>query len=228
MAVTRIVLAFALFVGFVASQTPTKPIWPTEFDVVFGLSAPATSSYDAIVNSTAHFYYNYDEIQASLIVYDQGCLPGIFPGSHKTPCSFYFNPSGAYIYLPNVSDTCCLLFPRVGSVPPNFLAGFNYSGFEQLAFDYYGVPWHTNLWLGGDFMYWTNATDGHDIQFVDGGFVLWNFAGFNVQHQDVSIFDLPSASCNQTCKIPSFGKSTLKNGFFDPFYRLSLWYHNYL
>jgi len=219
-------LAFALFVGFVASQTPTKPIWPTEFDVVFGLSAPATSAYPAIVNSTAHFYYNYDQIQSSLIVYDNGCLPGLFPGSHNTPCSFYFNPVGAYMYLPNVSDTCCLLFPGVGSVPPNFLAGFNYSGFNQLAFDYYGVPYVTTLWLGGDFMYWTNATNGHDIQFVDGGFVLWNFAGFNVQHQSHSIFDLPSSSCNQTCPKFSLEKPSLSRRYMDPFLRLALWYNN--
>jgi hypothetical protein len=91
-----------------------------------------------------------------------------------------------------------LWIPGVGTVPPNFLRGFNYSGLTQLAFDLAGVPHYTNLWVGeSGFQYWTDLTTSSDIQFVDGGNVLWNFAPqLNVVPQDPSLFKVPSNAPN--------------------------------
>jgi hypothetical protein len=86
----------------------------------------------------------------------------------------------------------CLWIPGVGTVPPDFLRGFNYSGYSQLAFDNFGVPHYTYFWAADDgFQYWTDVSTGADIQFQDGGNALWNFAQMNVRSQDPSMFELP-------------------------------------
>jgi len=90
----------------------------------------------------------------------------------------------------------CLWFPGVGSIPPNFLQGFDFSGFQQLAFDYYGIVHTTNFWFGKPpsevFQYWTDVNTGNDVQFVDGGFVVWSWGNFNVTAPPSSIFKTPA------------------------------------
>jgi len=200
-------------------------VWPVEFDVVFGLNVNETSSHPAIVNATSHFYYGWNISESSLIVYDNGCLPGIFKYSYDLNCNFYFNQQGTYLYLPG-TGLCCEAFPGVGSVPPTFLQGFNYSGLQQIVPDYYGVLHKTNLWTGaGGFNYWTALDEfGSDIQFEDGGGlgIFWNFTPLNVESQDPSIFELPNGFCNINC--PSTGDYAINHKALlqDPYIRLAL------
>ncbi len=73
----------------------------------------------------------------------------------------------------------------------------------MIAFDYSGTPYYTNFWMGpSGFQYWTDATDkyGRDIQFCDGGLLLWNFAPLNVVPQNPKIFELPAGDCSMPCK----------------------------
>jgi len=177
-----------------AAADPPKPVWPIQFDVTFGLNSPAGDSLPSpIVNASSHFYYNWD-LKASLITYES-CLPGVFQDSQKYPCNITFNDIGTFLFVPDAGIDCCLWFPGVGSVPPQFLQGFNYSGFDQIVFDYTGVPIMTHYWVAqplGGFQYWTDASNGHDIEFCDGGNVLWNFQPpFNVVNQNSSLFDIP-------------------------------------
>jgi len=62
-----------------------------------------------------------------------------------------------------------------------------------LALDYYGITHVTNLWIGiSNFQYWTEVGTGYDIQFVDGGNVLWNFGILKVGPQNPKIFSVPA------------------------------------
>jgi hypothetical protein len=72
----------------------------------------------------------------------------------------------------------------------------------MIAPDITGTPFNTNYWVAEDgFLYWTDATDkfGRDIQFCDGGLLLWNWAPLNVVPQNPSIFQLPNGNCNTPC-----------------------------
>ncbi len=59
----------------IAQTPPNKPTWPVEFDAAFGLNIPAAPNFEGIFNSSSHFYYNWDQVQSSLIVYDDACIP---------------------------------------------------------------------------------------------------------------------------------------------------------
>jgi len=215
-----VVCILAYIIGSL-SQNPDKPVWPNEFDIPFGLNVPegANDSYPAIINATSHFYYNWDYNESSLIVYDVHCLPGIFPLSYDFRCHLYFNTQGAYIYFPAIA-MCCLAFPGISSLPPDFLRGFNYSGYDQIAFNYYGVPFLTNYWIGGGgFMYWTALNKfGSDIALDDGGGLLWNFGEMNVTSQSQSMFDLPHSYCNLKCPTESIDITAMMQ---DPMLKLS-------
>ena len=53
------------------------------------------------------------------------------------------------------------MFPGVGTVPPNFLAGFDFA-LSTITLDYYGLPHYSNLWVGdGGFQYWTDVRDNY-------------------------------------------------------------------
>jgi len=191
---------FQIVISSAFSAPPPKPVWPTQFDCLFGLSIePNVSALSpAIVNSTAHFYYSYP--LAQLIQYPNTCIPGLLPGHDWTQgCSLLFNSNGTYIYN---KDICCLVFPGVGVVPPDFLAGFNYSGFVLPAADRFGVLHSSVMWTTpmeeGGFFYWTDAHNGDDVAFVDGDVIMWNFDQFNVRPQPSSLFKLPS-DCLSTC-----------------------------
>jgi hypothetical protein len=63
---------------FCCAAQPNKPVWPTQFDAAFGMSAPAiTNTITPIVNATSHFYYKWDQIQSTLIDYEVNCIPGV-------------------------------------------------------------------------------------------------------------------------------------------------------
>lgn len=97
------------------------------------------------------------------------------PAVQHLGCNLLFNPNGTYLIATKIG-VCCLLFPGVGTVPPDFLAGFNSSEFVMPASDIYGVPHATNFWTTDEgFYYWTDVHTFQDIQLVDGGFIMWNF-----------------------------------------------------
>eukprot|EP01119_Soliformovum_irregulare_P000640 TRINITY_DN1045_c0_g1_i1.p1 TRINITY_DN1045_c0_g1~~TRINITY_DN1045_c0_g1_i1.p1 ORF type:complete len:227 (-),score=40.90 TRINITY_DN1045_c0_g1_i1:99-758(-) len=194
-----LLLSCLLFV-FCNSQSVTKPIWPGVFDVPFGLSVPAAVTQgNPIVNSSSHFYYNWDQYQATLITYAENCIP-VFPGSSKAPCNITFVPSGAYFTSPTIGT--CLWLPGIGSIPPAFLAQFNYTGYQTIESDFYGVPHFTYYWDAGTFQYWTDTQSGQDIKFIDGGIIVWNFAPtFSFTQWPASIFQVPKNA--PPCKFPS-------------------------
>lgn len=73
----KLTIIVAVFIACTFAQ-PQKPVWPNQFDAAFGLNIPeVNNSNPAIINSSSHFYYNWD-IQATLIDYPESCLPFIF------------------------------------------------------------------------------------------------------------------------------------------------------
>jgi len=205
-----VVCAFVGIYSTLAAADPNKPVWPPAFDCPFGLNVVPTNTSPPIINQLAHFYYQWTNLKASLVDYPQGCLPFFFPGANKFPCKLYFLPNGTYLSLPKGGPIdCCLVFPGVGSIPPDFLTPFNYSGYQTLAMDGSGVTHMTDFWVAVDgFQYWTDSTTGFDIQFADAGLLLWNFGDFNVQTQPSSLFELPKPSCNNLC--PGTGTSMMQ------------------
>jgi len=154
------------------------------------------------VNVTSYFYYNYDQLQTQVISYPEQCIP-LYGDAYKYPCSLYFNPNGIYLAQPMYLNVqCCLLFPGVGAVPPNFLAAFTYNG-TAIAQDYYNDTYECNYWVGdGGFAYWTDVKQGHDIYFQDGPTgTYWSWGRFTVAPQDPIFFALPGSAeeCNQPC-----------------------------
>eukprot|EP01121_Diplochlamys_sp_Union-15-3_P014514 TRINITY_DN462_c0_g1_i1.p1 TRINITY_DN462_c0_g1~~TRINITY_DN462_c0_g1_i1.p1 ORF type:complete len:251 (-),score=43.91 TRINITY_DN462_c0_g1_i1:78-791(-) len=221
--ISPLVLLFTVCLT-VKAAAPQKPVWPPQFDVVFGLNAPAgaNNSHPAVVNATSHFYYDWTYEQSTLITYDEHCIPGVFPYSQDIRCHLYFNSKGIYVYFPALY-ICCLAFPGIGSVPPTFLQGFNYSGYDQIVFDYYGTPTVTNYWIGGDgFQYWTALDQfGSDIQFDDGGLLLWNFAPLNVVPQNSSLFKLPELLCELHCPLSGEKRINKEALLKDPFVKMA-------
>jgi len=200
---------------------PNKPLWPLEFDAPFGVNVPAIPEVNPtpIVNGSSHFYFEYKSMQASLITYLDGCLPGIYTNSQLDPCNITFLPEG--IFFTSTTVATCMWFPGVGPVPPNFLMGFNYSGYDQVNLDQYTVAHFTHFWAGaGGFQYWTESSTGLDIAFTDGGAVLWNYGTLNAEPQDLSLFDVP-----KTYSDCSFDSGLLKKSpvrITDPLMSLSL------
>lgn len=192
---TRIAAFFILCTSastFAVGDVPKKPLWPVQFDAPFGLNVPHIPVVlpNPIVNGTSHFYYNWDQAQGSLIVYTDVCLPGLFPDSDKHSCNITALPAGTY--FSSAAHPTCMWFPGVGALPPNFLGGFNYSGYDSITLDQYTVAHHTNFWVGPDgFQYWTETDTGADIQLADGGLLLWNFGTLNGGPQDPSMFNVP-------------------------------------
>ena len=101
---------------------------------------------------------------------------------------------------------CCLQFPGVGSIPPDFLTPFNFTGVTS-APDYAGTMHSVNSWDGGSgFKYWTDVTSREDIQFQEGfGLIQWNFGPMNDAPQPASLFVVPD-NCLGSCDGPSGGK----------------------
>jgi len=192
------VVVLSLF-GLVLSQNPVKPTWPDQFNSSFGLNIPEAG----VTNATSYFYSNW-QVKAQLIDYREACLDINIP-ARKQACKIWFLPTGGcYLSVP-AQSICCLWFPGIGAIPPDFLATFNYSGTIQPALDQWGATHQTYLWEGSGFKYWTDVKTGDDIAFLDGdGKTYWNFGWLRDGNQSASIFDLPSpaSACQGSC--PSF------------------------
>eukprot|EP00759_Apiculatamorpha_spiralis_P057226 PhF_6_TR8509/c0_g1_i1/m.13315 len=176
-----------LCVVTLATSVPSKPQWPIQFESPFILSQPIMNIYDKL----CQFHYNWD-IQSTRVNYPNGCIPEITNSS----CDLIFNPKGTYLLL---QQSCCLLFPGVGSVPPNFLAPFNFTN-VTIAKDMYGHNHVVDYWVhpGDGFAYWTDKYTGNDIKFQDGNGILWNFGELVSKAQPASLFVLPS-NCSAAC-----------------------------
>lgn len=153
-------------------------------------------------------FLRIDELSSQRISYPHRCLPFFAGATEAGGCDIYFNANGTYFSQPQQGAAlgCCLMFPQIGAVPPQFLQGFTYNG-SATAPDFYGVEQQTYYWTGpGGFAYWTLIPGGHDIFFNDGnGFGYWAWGLFNVTKQPAELFELPGdeASCNKAC--PGFG-----------------------
>jgi len=202
---------FVLVVLFGATEQadPQKPTWPSQFVVPFGLNDPLLF----IRNSSAKFYYNWDQVQSQLLDYETHCFPLAHLDAVFHPCKLFFNPKGIFLSLPADKIDCCLFVDGVGAVPPNFLRGFNYSQKNETVPDMYGKQHNCYLWDGeDDFKYWTDADKGIDVQFQDGpSGVKWNFGSMIVQSQDPSIFTLPAGDCSKSCGL--FGDYRVNDAF---------------
>jgi hypothetical protein len=84
---------FSLFISIHSCADPTKPTWPQEFAMPFGLY------FTLVANSSATLYYNYDQAQAQLLVYDTHCFPLVRYNSIEYPCKMYFIPKGVSFFL---------------------------------------------------------------------------------------------------------------------------------
>ena len=90
---------------------------------------------------------------------------------------------------------------------------------QTIGLDYYGIPHYSNLWVGdGGFQYWTDATTGFDVSFVDGDRVMWTWGDFNVVNQSASIFNIPD-NCLDSCDLLNIDKVS------DPLFKLMM--HHY-
>eukprot|EP01116_Phalansterium_solitarium_P021870 TRINITY_DN69_c0_g3_i1.p2 TRINITY_DN69_c0_g3~~TRINITY_DN69_c0_g3_i1.p2 ORF type:complete len:221 (+),score=50.14 TRINITY_DN69_c0_g3_i1:657-1319(+) len=202
----------------VAAQ-PQKPVWPLEFDAPFGLNIPAVDVVlpHGIVNGSSHFYYNWDQANATLITYLDGCLPYIHKDSEKQPCNLTFVPAGTFFTSPTVPT--CLWLDGIGSLPPNFLEGFTYSGFDQITVDLYSAAHFVHFWTGpGGFQYYTENNTGLDIALVDGGIIQWAFGTLTAAPQDPAMFAVPQdyKKCPFITDV-NFGSRK----FSDPYAKLS-------
>ena len=174
------------------TTSPSKPEWANQFDAAFGLNVEKFH-YD---NRSSHMYYDWD-IKATHITYQEGCLPVIT----TKPCDLIFNPQGTWLLAPKAGKDCCLLFKGIGSVPPNFLKPFNFSGVEN-ATDMFGNSHITDKWVGPmGFKYWTDTKTGLDIRFEDGGTgVFWNYGNINFRKQNATFFNTPGSNvCKASC-----------------------------
>jgi len=170
-------LVALLCIASVALAVPEKPQWPPIFNVKFGVYALAGmgGANPALINVSSNFWYDWTRI-ATLIEYPVQCIP-IGGELYKRPCNLLFNTNGTFLIAPQSGIPCCLAFPGVGPIPPDFLKAFNYSGLPMmLGYDIHGELHETELWttLEG-FFYWTDKKTGTDIQLIDGGSIAWNF-----------------------------------------------------
>jgi hypothetical protein len=188
-----LLIAALLAVAVLSQWAPSKPEWPNQFDAPFGLNVHILLYF----NRTSHFYYNRDS-RITRIKYHDGCLPLVT----RDNCDLIFNDVGTWLLAPeDNNNTCCLLFKGIGSIPPAFLAPFNYTD-NTTADDYYGTSHNVYKWSGPmGFEYWTDTQSGNDVQFKDGtGDTYWNWGNFNNVNQPASIFTLPS-KCTDQCKL---------------------------
>eukprot|EP01118_Nematostelium_gracile_P009289 TRINITY_DN3117_c0_g2_i1.p1 TRINITY_DN3117_c0_g2~~TRINITY_DN3117_c0_g2_i1.p1 ORF type:complete len:232 (+),score=60.46 TRINITY_DN3117_c0_g2_i1:41-697(+) len=206
----RAVAVIFLLVAIVTCDDPKKPMWPSQFDVEFGLNMIPTPNNAAMINISSHFYYDWDQFKASTIDYYNYCLPGLYQGSENGPCKIIFVPQGTFFINSTMNETCEWI-PGVGSIPPDFLTPFNFTGYTNLVPDFNGVLHVSNFWNGGGgFQYWTDAETGDDVQLCDGGAINWNFGPFNVVPQSKEMFDIGvnpppcSFSLEATKHIPLF------------------------
>jgi hypothetical protein len=178
---------------------PKKPEWPWTFNATFGFysSVPFTAK---VVNETSYFYYDWTNNNSTLIHYPQKCNAIL----GKAECWLVFNPTGVHVLTENKTK-CCLAVGGVGSVPPNFLRGFQYDTEEAMT-DFYGTEHQTFRWVqtGGPgflstFYYWTDVESGTDVRFQDGfKQIQWYWAPLNVGPQDPEHFYVPD-TCTQSC-----------------------------
>jgi hypothetical protein len=216
----------ALFGILALAADPTKPVWAPQFDAGFGLTDVSTTT--PVVNATSHFYYHWTDLEATRIDYPYNCIQ-VFPGSQTQKCQIFFNPNGTYFSQPGLGAQyqCCLLFPGVGSVPPTFLQGFNYTS-TQVAPDWYGTYHQTYYWTGEGFAYWTDQATGADIFFNDGGSgTFWSWGTINFASQDPSLFTLPgtTAQCQKLCV--ALEPDLDLDDIIDPMLNLARHYHEW-
>jgi len=191
-AVLCVCVILCLSVLALGQPDPDKPTWPNTFNSTFGLNVNSSG----IVNETSYFYSDWT-VKAQLITYPTRCIPFNTAAANQA-CQIWFLPAGATISIP-AQKICCLWFPGVGAVPPNFLAPFNYSGQIENVPDMYGKLHATYVWEGSGFLYWTDVKTGDDIQFRDGpGDTFWNFANLIPGKQPASLWQLP-ANCTSAC-----------------------------
>jgi len=210
MSKSHIFIGLSIIAGVLAGPPAQKPVWPQEFDAPFGLYNLSPAS--PILNASAHFYYNYDQLQSQVIQYPTNCIP-IFGQNSNFPCALYFNSAGTYLSQPTLGLECCLLIPDVGAVPPSFLQGFTWNS-TQTAPNLYGQETKCDYWTSGasGFAYWTQLNTGFDVFFQDGPTgTYWAWGDFNVVSQPSSVFALPgnSAQCAASC-FPDHSSKTKK------------------
>eukprot|EP00026_Physarum_polycephalum_P017601 Phypoly_transcript_18876.p1 GENE.Phypoly_transcript_18876~~Phypoly_transcript_18876.p1 ORF type:complete len:243 (+),score=36.22 Phypoly_transcript_18876:62-730(+) len=199
MAFIRLLLCILALTTLTLSADPTKPTWPDEFQIPFGLNWGIIAH-----NASAMMYYNYDQAQAQLLDYEVHCFPLVKYDSIEYPCQMWFNNKGIFVAIPSLDIPCCMFQQGVGVVPPTFLQGFNYSGYNDTVPDMYGVEHESYQWDGVfHFKYWTDVNTGDDVQFQDGPTgVTWSFGKMDVTPQNVSIFDIPNTSaCSSKCSF---------------------------
>jgi hypothetical protein len=210
---------YSLFCVFCSPSPPNKPVWPSQFSSIFALYDLQQQS--PIFNASSMFYYNWDEFQSQLIDYPTNCISIIPNNGYLNPCKLYFTSDSVYFAQPALGVNCCKLFSGVGTVPPHFLQGFNYTTTAN-APDYNGRIHTCNLWSGQGFEYWTDSITGFDVFFRDGpGSTFWAWDNFNVTHQDKSIFNLPSSSCETSCLGGVAKKIDLEPLYKHPLFRLA-------
>lgn len=196
---TRLSLLVAVLVALTVlatAQSPTappKPQWPNEFDAPFGLNVDSLLFH--IHNRSSHFYYDWD-LRSTRIAYPNGCLPYIT----EKPCDLIFNDVGLYLLSPQDDKPCCLLLSGIGSVPPDFLAPFNFADIDFVT-DMYNATHECAHWKGPEgFEYWTDLQSGDDVRFQDGDLtgITWAYGTINYVNQSASTFQLPS-QCSSSC-----------------------------
>jgi hypothetical protein len=183
-----------------SASHPQKPVWPLQWSSAFGLYQTGNPPK---ANVSSMFYSKWTaQTKAQLIDYPTQCIDIGPLGVH--PCKLLFVPAGIYLSSP-FGDTCCLLIPGVGPIPPNFLRGYNFSNVETAA-DYYGTLHVSNHWVAPDFEYWTDVKTGFDVALLDGPTIKWTWANFDVRPQPDSLFKIPQ-NCTAACpKFLTSGK----------------------
>jgi len=198
--ITMLILFLCEFSCFSANRIiPPKSVWPPEFSAPFGLYI--NSILSPVNNASSTLFYNWN-IESQLIDYPNNCIPLIPILGYKQSCKLYFTANNTYFSQPKLNIPCCKLFSGVGTIPIDFLKGFNYTGVDN-AKDMYGNVHSCNLWEGSGFKYWTDINTGHDVYFRDGpiGGIYWAWGNFNVTQQPAEIFQLPQPSniCEKSC-----------------------------
>jgi hypothetical protein len=174
------------------------------FDAPFGLNIKS-KGYN---NVTSHFWYDWSYNFSSKITYPDKCLPFV----SEDPCDLTFNDVGTHLFtkinkskpFADGNKKCCLLFPGIGSLPPNFLAPFNFSMVEDAA-NMFGDMIKCNKWHNFGFAYWTEiAGFGADIQVRDGmGDTFWNYGKLSGRRQNTTMYDVPK-DCTGKCAASDF------------------------
>lgn len=198
----RTAFAIAVAVALVAlalansATAPPKPVWADSWDAPFGLNVNVPPY--KVHNESSHYYYAWNLNRSSLITYPLGCLP-MFT---QKPCNLLFNDVGVTLIVPD--EPCCVLFPGVGTIPPDFLKAFTWNGTEH-APNMYGNLIQSNFWRSeAGFLYWTSVKTGIDVRVRDGPeSVFWNYGTVSFRAQDPKRFVSPP-NCAAQCNTSSF------------------------